>query len=236
MSIQNLLNQFMGSSDSAKQNAPQSQGVLGSLSNNIPGGLAGGAAAGGLMALLVSNKSARKFAGKAATVGGAAVLGGLAFSAFSNWKKQSGSKYSADTSAQMSKVNQQSFSSSATLNDEFQLTLIKAMIAAAKADGHIDDAEQQRIFEAVEQMALSDEAKATLFQLMRQTITIEELANGVDSIEQKSELYLVSCIAINVDNSAEQAHLDGLAYALRLPFDLAEQLQKQAQQALDQAA
>ncbi|MGY5452163.1 tellurite resistance TerB family protein [Agarivorans sp. MS3-6] len=239
MTIKNLLNQFVGGQPSG---SPQNQqngserGVLGSITNNIPGGLVGGAAAGGLMALLVSNKSARKVAGKAATYGGAAVLGGLAYSAFSNWKKQSKPSDQGHSSTSLSQVNEASFSSPATLSDDFQLTLVKAMIAAAKADGHIDEIEQQRIFDAVEQMALSNETKNTLFELMRNPVSVGELAASAASIEQKSELYLISCFAIDLDQATEQAHLDSLAYALRLPFDLAEQLQQQAQQALSQAA
>ncbi|MPW30652.1 DUF533 domain-containing protein [Agarivorans sp. B2Z047] len=229
--INNLLNQFLGASGDAPKTAQQGGGVLGA----IPGGLAGGAAAGGLMTLLVSNKSARKFAGKAATYGGAAVLGGLAYSAFSNWKKQSSSSQNHHTSQKLEQIDQSSFTSTANNND-FQLTILKAMIASAKADGHIDEQEQQRIFEALEQMELSEHVKSTLYQLMRQPISIGELASEVETIEQKSELYLASCFAINVDNAAEQAHLDGLAYALRLPFDLAEQLQKQAHQAIHEAA
>lgn len=68
--IQNLLKQFMGSGDisTATQNMTQGMGGnLGNLARKIPVGLAGGAAAGGIMALLVSNKSARKFASTAVT-------------------------------------------------------------------------------------------------------------------------------------------------------------------------
>ena len=90
MNIQNLLNQFIGSSNATLSSNHETQGTgdtLSKLSGSIPGGLAGGAAAGGIMALLVGNKSARKFAGKAATYGGAAVLGGLAYKAFQSWQQ-----------------------------------------------------------------------------------------------------------------------------------------------------
>ena len=190
--MNNLLNQFLGGSTSPSTTAHRGGGGLGA----IPGGLAGGAAAGGIMALLVGNKSARKFAGKAATYGGAAVLGGLAYSAFSNWKKQSSSVQNQHISQKLDHIDQSSFTRAADNND-FQLTILKAMIASAKADGHIDEQEQQRIFEALEQMQLSESIKATLYELMRQPISIGDLANGVDTIEQKSELYLASCFAIN---------------------------------------
>lgn len=47
----------------------------------------GGAAAGGVMGLLVGSKKGRKFAGKAAAVGGAALIGGIAFKAYKNWQQ-----------------------------------------------------------------------------------------------------------------------------------------------------
>lgn len=118
----------------------------------------------------------------------------------------------------------------------FELTLIKAMIAAAKADGHIDSMEQQRIFKAIRQMDLSDQMKGMVFDLLEQKITVEELAKDIDKIEQKSELYLASCLAINPEHPTEQAHLARLSKTLKLPEGLAQQLQRQAQQAITEAA
>jgi uncharacterized membrane protein YebE (DUF533 family) len=123
------------------------------------------------------------------------------------------------------------FTGAEVVTEEFQLTLIKAMIAAANADGHIDVTEQQAIFRRVEQMALSREAKGLLFDLLQRPITVQELAVDVDGIERKSEVYLASCLAIDPDRPAEQAHLDRLATALDLPDGLADELQRQARRA-----
>ena len=188
------------------------------------------------MALLVSSKSARKLAGTAATYGGAALLGGLAYKAFKNWQQNNSRQVASHTGAQHLMLKNDSAFSNVTLSTEFQLTLIKAMIAAAKADGHIDELEQQRIYKAVEQMDLPMETKGVLFDLLRKPISIEELAKGVVNMEQRSELYLASCLVINPDHPAEQSYLDQLALALQLPKDLAHQLQWQAQEAMAEAA
>lgn len=228
MNLQNLLNQFAGSH--LNQNTSSSIGHgLGQLTNKIPGGIAGGAAAGGMMALLMSNKKARKFAGKAATVGGAALLGGLAYTAYKNWQANGQTGGAAAISGQL--PNEQAMQNPSA---DFQLTLVKAMIAAAKADGHIDAEEQQRIFDAVDQMALDNEVKGVVFDLLRQPIGIAELTVGLDNLEQKSEVYLASCLAINPDHPSEKAFLQALAQALALPTSLAEQIQFQAQQAFDE--
>ena len=239
MSIHNLLNQFMGASNGTNPSGNVTNGIgntLNNLSSSIPGGLAGGAAAGGIMALLVSSKSARKIAGTAATYGGAALLGGLAYKAFKNWQLNNNQQVASHTGAQHLITKDDNAFNNGTLSNEFQLTLIKAMIAAAKADGHIDEVEQQRIIKAVEQMDLSMENKGILFELLQKPISIDELVRGAMNIEQRTELFLASCLVINPDHPSEQSYLDQLAIALQLPKDLARQLKWQAQEAVKEAA
>lgn len=244
MNIQNLLNQFLGGQDS-QQNADTSSAVnLKTVAGNVTekfGGLGTGAAIGGIAALLMSNKKARSFAGSAAKVGGAALVGGLAFKAFKNWQNSSpeisqsvsqptggyeGGQIAASTSSFEAEVN----------NTQFQLTLIKAMIAAAKADGHIDNVEQNRIFDTVDGMPSSGEFKHMMMDLLRSPITIQDLVLEIHNLEQKTEVYLISCFAIDEDNEAEKMYLQQLAKALELPNDLALEIKQQANQAVLQAA
>jgi uncharacterized membrane protein YebE (DUF533 family) len=261
MNFQNLLNQFTGSGASGSSNGNHSK------SSGLGSGLMGGAAAGGVMGLLVGSKKGRKFAGKAATVGGAALIGGIAFKAYKNWQQKSqqpseqnlgqssrhnlgnnSGDFSGHSSAHNVGANPGHISgytptqhisdsgnqtSSQEISQDFQLTIIKAMIGAAKSDGHIDEVEQKRIFDAVEQMSLSSEMKGLVFDLLRKPIYIEELAHGAQSMEQKSEVYLASCLAIDLDNPSEYSYLDKLAAALGLPLELADQIKSQAKQALD---
>ena len=244
MNIQNLLNQFLGGQDS-QQNADTSSAVnLKTVAGNVTekfGGLGTGAAIGGIAALLMSNKKARSFAGSAAKVGGAALVGGLAFKAFKNWQNSSpeisqsvsqptggyeGGQIAASTSSFEAEVN----------NTQFQLTLIKAMIAAAKADGHIDNIEQNRIFDTVDGMPSSGEFKHMMMDLLRSPITIQDLVLETHNLEQKTEVYLISCFAIDEDNEAEKMYLQQLAKALELPYDLVLEIKQQANQAVLQAA
>lgn len=239
MNVQNLINQFTGSSNSSSSTQHNTK------SSGLGSGLMGGAAAGGVMALLVGSKKGRKFAGKAATVGGAALIGGIAFKAYKNWQQNnqpssdinSGNisghipRQSEATAPQSQYSNNQI--SAPEISQEFQLTLIKAMIGAAKSDGHIDEIEQKRIFDALGQMSLSNEMKGLVFDLLRQPIYVEELAHNAQNMEQKSEVYLASCLAIDLDNPCEHNYLNKLATALGLPLDLAEQIKNQAKQALD---
>jgi uncharacterized membrane protein YebE (DUF533 family) len=225
MSMQNLLNQFLGATGTQIAHDGAAQTLKTNLSNmagQIPGGLVGGAAAGGILALLVSNKSARKFAGTAASYGGAALLGGLAYKAYKNWQH-------VEPAAAAPQSGQ-------ALSEEYQLLLVKAMIAAAAADGHIDQQEQQRIFRTIEQMEMSTEMKGVIFDLLQRPVPLDELAGADLSMEQKSELYLASCLIVDVDHREERLHLDRLAAALQLPGELAAQLESQAQTVVEQAA
>ncbi len=225
MNIQNLLNQFLGAQTQSKH-APKQQGINSAL-NGLTGSLAGGATAGGIAALLVGNKKARKFAKKAATVGGAAVLGGLAFNAYQSWRQNS-AQAPGEIPATALPANERSFQNAATNDNQFQLTLVKAMIAAAKADGHIDEVEEERIHTSIDNMQLSQELKATVFDLLRRPSTVQELAMEAQTMEQRTEVYLISCFAIDVDVPAEREHLNALKTVLGLPDDLARNLESQA--------
>jgi uncharacterized membrane protein YebE (DUF533 family) len=237
MNFQNLINQFTGSSNSNSSTQHNTN------SSGIGSGLMGGAAAGGVMALLVGSKKGRKFAGKAATVGGAALIGGIAFKAYKNWQQNNQPSSDVNSGQITGNISKQSPTpqyqysgnqvSAPEISQEFQLTLIKAMIGAAKSDGHIDEIEQKRIFDALEQMSLSNEMKGLVFDLLRQPIYVEELAHNAQNMEQKSEVYLASCLAIDLDNPCEHNYLSKLATALGLPSELADQIKSQAKEALD---
>ena len=73
-----------GSSPQASQNSSGGNSQLGSLLS----GAGGGALAAGAIGMLLGNKKARKFGGKAIKYGGLAALGVVAYKAFSNWQQQ----------------------------------------------------------------------------------------------------------------------------------------------------
>jgi uncharacterized membrane protein YebE (DUF533 family) len=101
------------------------------------------------------------------------------------------------------------------------------MIAAAKADGHIDAQEQTAIFDRVEKMSLDAESKAFVFDALRAPVDVDALVAGVQGIEQASEVYLVSRVAIDIDHPAERAYLEVLAHRLKLPAELVAHLDHQ---------
>lgn len=203
-----------------------SSGSSNKLSSMLPGGLAGGAAAGGVMALLLGSKSTRKMAKKVATLGGSAVLGGLAYKAYDNWQqsKQEGQSLEPQQSApEQALIEQQT-----AITDSANMLLIKAMIAAAKCDGEFDQEEQRKLFASADKLNLDHQAKAAIFDLMNRDISVAEIAAEVTSDEQKAEVYLAAFLAITVDHQQERAFLDSLAKAMSLPPGFPAYLEQQA--------
>ena len=223
-----LFEQFLGSG----QNTSQGQPGMGGMGQGGAGkgSFVKGAAAGGILGLLVGNKKMRKMAGGMIGYGGAAAAGALAYKAYQNWQqgKQVATAPVASP-ADMNNVDPKFLPNAdhSPASQNFSLTLITAMIAAAKADGHIDAQEQSAIFEQVEKMSLDAESKGFVFDALRKPVDLDALVAGTQGIEQASEVYLVSRAAIDVDHPAERAYLEVLAHRLQLPAELVAHLDHQ---------
>jgi uncharacterized membrane protein YebE (DUF533 family) len=179
---------------------------------------AGGAMAGGLLGLLLGGKKMRKLAGGALGYGGAAVLGALALQAYQTYQRQQ-----AEGQAPLpSNVDAAALPHArpAAGGGAFELVLVRAMVGAAKADGHIDATEQRRLFAEVERLGLDAEAKAYVFDLLTHDVGLDDLARSVATPEQGAELYLAARLAIDPDQPSERAYLDALAARLKLPAEL----------------
>ena len=191
------------------------------------GGMAGGPLAGGLAAVLLGSKQGRKLGGSALKIGGMAVVGALAYKAYQNW--QAGQKPGA-TSAQAdapllpppegtpfnptSEADQQSLGRG----------LLRAMIAAAKADGHIDADEQANVFVQMDKLDLDAEDKAFVMDELRAPLDVDAVARSARTPEEAAEIYTASLLAIDVDNAAERGYLGMLAARLKLDDSLVQHL------------
>ena len=261
MSLNQLFEQLVGGLQVPAQNAngqnTQSQGSgtagqrgLSGLTDMIPGGLnkgmVGGLAAGGLLGVLMGNKKMRKTAGKmaggAVGLAGAAALGAVAFNAYKNW--QSGTPPTpAGGSAAPAQLasppaapapSTEAFNvveNTASDGQPFQVALIKAMIGAANADGHIDSKEQAAVFDAVNKMEMDASDKALVFDTLQSPPDVETVAGFSKGLEQSSEIYLVSRMAIDPDEPSEQAYLSRLAGLMAMPDDLVAHLENEIAQA-----
>jgi uncharacterized membrane protein YebE (DUF533 family) len=182
-------------------------------------GFTGGAVAGGLLGLLLAGGGRR--GGSLLGYGGAAALGALALKAYENYQRQQ-----AGGGAPTGLSGLLPHAQPAADGAPFELTLVRAMVGAAKADGHIDATEQQRLFAEVERLGLDAEAKAYVFDLLRRDVDVDSLVAAVRTPEQGAELYLAARLAIDTDQPAERTFLDSLATRLGLPAELRMSLDK----------
>ena len=179
---------------------------------------AGGAVAGGLLGMLLGGGRRRGFGGGI----GSAVLGALALQAYQTYQRRQSHGGQGVADALPSRIDEQALPHSRPAADgsPFELTLVRAMVGAAKSDGHIDAAEQRRLFAEVERLGLEAEAKAYVFDLLTRDVDPQSLAAAADTPEQGAELYLAARLAIDADQPAERSYLDALAARLRLPPEL----------------
>jgi uncharacterized membrane protein YebE (DUF533 family) len=108
---------------------------------------------------------------------------------------------------------------------EFALTLVRAMILAARADGHIDDAERARIGDRVKLAGIDTEASQFLAAELERPFNLDELVAAAQTDAQKVELYTASRLAIEPETRAERGYLDMLAGRLKLPDALVDHVE-----------
>ena len=202
------------------------------LNSGFAGGLAGGAVSGTVVSAL-SSKGGRKLAGNALKLGGIALAGGLAYTAWNRYRqRQSGQAVSQpDPAATLEAPAQDGHflprPDDGAGRDRLGRLLIEAMIGAAKADGRIDAGEQQRIMEHVNGLGLDAEEKAFVWDTMSQPANIEQIVGAVRSPEEAAEVYAASLMAIDPDGPAERGYLGMLAARLQLDSGLVEELHKE---------
>ena len=172
-----------------------------------------GAAVGGVLAALLGTRIGRKLTGTSLKLGSLAALGTVAYQAYQNWQGKSGSPGTP--------VNELTGPAAATRS----LALLKATIAAAKADGHIDEAERSRIEAQIGKLSLDRDGMEFLKAELAKPLSAKEVAASADSPAAAAEIYLISLAVIDKKNEQEHAYLQSLAGELKLSEDLVKSLE-----------
>uniref|UniRef100_UPI000AC62958 tellurite resistance TerB family protein n=1 Tax=Desulfosarcina cetonica TaxID=90730 RepID=UPI000AC62958 len=94
--------------------------------------------------------------------------------------------------------------------------LIRAMIAAANADGMIDQTERDQILNHLQSVDLSAEEHGFITRELLSPADLDTLVAGVSSPTLARQVYTVSLMAIEVDTPAERDYLAALADRLGL--------------------
>jgi uncharacterized membrane protein YebE (DUF533 family) len=188
--------------------------------------------AGGLAGVLLGGKTSKKLAKGALKVGGTAALAGLAYKAYTQWQASKSQAPQAEAppmkditprpegTAFLPSITQQ--------RDSMSLAILRAMISAAKADGHIDAEEQRRIFGKLDELGLDTEEKAFVIDELRRPLDIDAVVASAATPELAVEIYAASVLAIDPDDPAEQAYLAMLASRLKLDPGLKMAVEREA--------
>jgi uncharacterized membrane protein YebE (DUF533 family) len=112
----------------------------------------------------------------------------------------------------------------ATIDDAHAMLLIRAMIAAANADGEITPDERQRITTKLDQAGAGADERAVLERELQNPRPVDQIVREVHDPEIAEQVYLISRIAMNLDTAAEKAYLDFLAARLGIPADRLNEL------------
>lgn len=190
-------------------------------------------ATGALLAVLLGTGTGRKMTGSAIKLGGLAAIAGMAYKAYQNY--QSGNRpgeAAAKEPELLPPPEDTSFHPAQAPQGEaeFALTLIRAMIAAAESDGHIDEEERRRIADKVRLAGIGGEAETFLLKEIDDPADLDTLVAAAKTDAQKVELYTASRLAIDPDSRAERGYLDLLAGRLQLPDALIEHVEETVKQ------
>lgn len=210
--------------DQLLKTAQQSVGDLAGAKGGLGGDFGKGALTGGVLGLLLGNRRARKMGGKLAVYGGLAAVGALAYKAYGDWQRQQSGAGAAVVPADALPPPQ---------SESHSQAILKALIAASKADGHVDERERQVIEGEFSRLDAAPEVRQWLQAELQKPLDPAEVARAATSPEMASEMYLASLIAADEQNFMERAYLDELARQLELDEGLKARLEQQVKDAGD---
>jgi uncharacterized membrane protein YebE (DUF533 family) len=192
------------------------------------------AALAGVAGLIFKGKG-RGVVSALARIGGLAAIGGIAYKAFRN--RQTGKPLldlspaatgeTRDTFHALEVPKGSAFDARAQ-SDEDALLYLRAMIAAAAADGIVDAAERRRITQGLGEAGLDTNAARWLEDRLADPPDIEELAAAAETPERAAQVYAAARIAIDPDTVQEREFLRRLAEALTLEPSLVAQIDESA--------
>ncbi|ATP45527.1 hypothetical protein CR511_16295 [Pseudomonas putida] len=229
--LEQLLRAGQGSQAQQGSGGLSSQDGLGGLGGLLGGLLNGGSVAGGggglgglLGGLLRGGGSAGGVSQGRATGGtnyaALASLGMMAFQAYQSWQRSQAAapQQAVRTVDQLSGPEAEGHSHA----------ILRALIAAAKADGRIDEQEEQLIYAEIKRHTSDPQLQQWLDDEVSKPLDAAEVAQSAQDPAMAAEMYLASVMLVDDQQPAERAYLDELASALQIDPTLQVHLEQQA--------
>ncbi|MFZ3284329.1 tellurite resistance TerB family protein [Pseudomonas sp.] len=217
-----LLGGLLGGGGQSSAGGAGSSGGLGGL-GGLLGGLLGGGAGGGLGGALGGALGGGTQSRSGGTNYAAlASLGMMAYQAYQAWQR-------SQASAAPQQIPQTANLLAGPEVEEHSHAVLRALIAAAKADGEIDAREQQMINEEISKHTDDQQLQQWFDAEVSKPLDANEVAQAANgNPAMAAEMYLVSVILVDDQQDAERSYLDELAAALQIDPDLQVHLERQA--------
>jgi uncharacterized membrane protein YebE (DUF533 family) len=226
MKLQGFLDQLLQSAQGAAGQAMARTGTSASTGSSAKsGGLSGmlnadfgkGALSGGALGLLLGrNRTTRKLA----TYGGLAALGVMAYRAYGDYKRQQLGAAAPEPQT-LDRLPPPEV-------EQHSQAILRALVAAAKADGHIDGRERELIEGEFTRLDGDQDVQRWLHAELEKPLDPAEVAQAATTPEIASEMYLASLLAADEQSFMERSYLDELARQLGIDDALKQHLQQQA--------
>jgi uncharacterized membrane protein YebE (DUF533 family) len=195
-----------------------------------------GAAAGGAIGLLLGSKRGRRFGGKGLKYGSLAALGAVAYRAYQSWQaQQTRPAASAARAGTADMVPSPQPPAPRTVDllpapevEQHSRAMLQAMLAAAKADGHLDERERGLVAAELGRIQADPAVHRWVEDELRRPLDPAEVASAAKTPELAAEMYLASLLVADETSFMERAYLDELARQMRLPEGLKLELERQA--------
>ena len=208
-------------------------GVVSQAEESLKGSTLGGAVAGakklaaqnptaavgvasGIAALLLSTSSGRSVAAGAVKLGGLAGLGGIAYKAFSNWQQSKPLMEGVPGLAQLTTPapTGSGFHADDHSQDTAQV-IVRAMAAAAAADGTIDPGQRAALVAQMQRAGLASDESAFLEEAIANPASPVEIARAVaGNSELAAQVFAAANLVANPANAKEQEFLSRLSTEL----------------------
>lgn len=226
MNTLKLLDQLLKSGSSQSAGGQQASTTGGSALSGLSqmlSGKGGAALGGGALGLLLGSKKGRKLGGKVLTYGGLAALGVVAYKAYGNWQKnqQGVAQHEPQTIDRLPPPQA----------EQHGRAILAAVIAAAKADGHIDDRERELIDQEVAKFTRDQAFIQWVDAQIKAPLDPAQIAALASSEELAAEMYLASVLVVDEESYMERSYLEELVRQLRLSPGLVDELKRQAREA-----
>lgn len=227
MNSKNLIDQLLKAGTGMLQGGSNGAGkkTSGMQMKDVLVGAGGGAAATAALGMLLGNRRHKKMGGKVLTYGGLAALGVLAYKAYGNWqqKQQQGSvarHYEPETVDRLPEPQVEQHSQA----------ILRALIGAAKSDGHIDTRERELIDGEIAKLTHDPHLQRWFDQEMNKPLDPLEIASYATTPEIAAEMFLASVLVVDEESFMERSYLQELAKQLRLDPALEQELRAQVAQ------